>query len=63
MTSLAASLTGWIRRHVGSTNADGLVVGLSGGVDSATVARLCQLAMPDTVVAVNTGAYRKYFFQ
>ena len=52
MTSLAASLTGWIRRHVGSTNASGLVVGLSGGIDSATVARLRQLAMPETVVAV-----------
>ncbi|MEC7768709.1 MAG: NAD(+) synthase [Acidobacteriota bacterium] len=52
MTSLAEPLTSWVRRHVGGTSADGLVVGLSGGVDSATVLRLCQLAMPDAVVGV-----------
>ena len=52
MTSLAAPLTGWIRRHVDSTKAEGLVVGLSGGIDSATVARLCQLAVPGKVVGV-----------
>ncbi|HIN16881.1 MAG TPA: NAD(+) synthetase, partial [Gammaproteobacteria bacterium] len=52
MTSVSEPLTSWIRRHVGGTSADGLVVGLSGGIDSATVARLCQLAMPDAVVGV-----------
>jgi NAD+ synthase len=52
MASLVDSLTTWIRRHVSATRADGLVVGLSGGIDSAVVARLCQLALPDTVVGV-----------
>ena len=52
MAALVESLTQWIRRHVGSTTASGLVVGLSGGIDSATVARLCQLAMPDAAVGV-----------
>ena len=49
MSPLAASLTGWIRRHVASTHADGLVFGLSGGIDSATVARVCQMALPEKV--------------
>ncbi|MED5377434.1 MAG: NAD(+) synthase [Acidobacteriota bacterium] len=52
MTSLSEPLTNWVRRHVDGTSADGLVVGLSGGIDSATVARLCQLALPDAVVGV-----------
>ena len=52
MASLVDSLTTWIGRHVNATRADGLVVGLSGGIDSAVVARLCQLALPDAVVGV-----------
>jgi len=41
-----------MRREVAAAGARGLVVGLSGGVDSAVVARLCQIAMPDGVVAM-----------
>ena len=39
------------RRQLSSTAARGFVVGLSGGVDSAVVARLAQLAAPANTVA------------
>lgn len=45
-------IAGWIRQQVAIAGARGLAVGLSGGVDSAVVARLCQMAMPDNVVGV-----------
>src|SRR6184192_966373 len=41
-----------MRERVGEAGAQGLVVGLSGGVDSAVVARLSQLAAPGAVVGV-----------
>jgi len=40
-----------MRQQVSSAGAHGLVVGLSGGLDSAVVARLAQLAAPGAVVA------------
>ena len=49
----AADIADWIHRQVAQASAQGLVVGLSGGVDSAVVARLCQMARPaQTVVAI-----------
>ncbi len=42
----------WLRMQVTAAAARGLVVGLSGGVDSAVVARLCQLAMPGRTLGV-----------
>ena len=42
----------WLRTRVNAAGAEGLVVGLSGGIDSAVVARLCQIAMPEKTVAV-----------
>ncbi len=41
-----------MRHRVSAANAHGLVVGLSGGIDSAVVARLCQLAMPGAALGV-----------
>ncbi len=41
-----------MRQHVASAHAEGLVVGLSGGIDSAVVARLAQIAAPTAVLAV-----------
>jgi NAD+ synthase len=41
-----------MRQQISDTGARGLVVGLSGGLDSAVVARLAQLAAPGAVVAV-----------
>lgn len=48
----AERLAGWMRERVASAGARGLVVGLSGGVDSAVVARLAQLAVPGAVTGV-----------
>jgi NAD+ synthase len=42
----------WLQQRLTAANARGFVVGLSGGIDSAVVARLCQLAMPEHVAAV-----------
>ncbi len=50
--SRAESIAGWLRAQVQAANAQGLVFGLSGGIDSAVVARLCQMAMPDTCLGV-----------
>jgi NAD+ synthase len=46
-----------MRGQLASTGARGFVVGLSGGVDSAVVARLAQLAAPANVVAAILPAY------
>jgi NAD+ synthase len=42
----------WLRQRLIVAGSHGLVVGLSGGVDSAVVARLCQMAAPGKVVGV-----------
>ena len=44
-------LAGWMRQRLQAAGGAGFVVGLSGGVDSAVVARLSQLAAPGKVVA------------
>jgi NAD+ synthase len=45
-------MAGWLRQQVHAAGSRGIVVGLSGGVDSAVVARIAQMAMPDNVMAV-----------
>jgi NAD+ synthase len=42
----------WLRDRVTEAGARGLVVGLSGSLDSATVAGLCRMAMPERVAGV-----------
>ncbi len=42
----------WLQHRVAEAGARGLVFGLSGGLDSAVVARLCQTASPGAVVGV-----------
>ncbi|OLN32353.1 NAD(+) synthase [Desulfosporosinus metallidurans] len=42
----------WLRERVAEANAKGLVVGISGGVDSAVVAGLCSRAFPDQTIGV-----------
>lgn len=49
---LAEKLAVWIRQQVVAADAHGVVVGLSGGMDSAVVARLCQMASPDAALGV-----------
>lgn len=48
----AERIAAWLREQVSAAGAKGLVVGLSGGVDSAVVIRLAQLATPGHVVGV-----------
>jgi NAD+ synthase len=45
-------MAGWLRGHVHAAGARGIVVGLSGGIDSAVVARVAQMAVPDGVMTV-----------
>jgi NAD+ synthase len=52
MSILADQMAAWLRQQVEAANAKGLVVGLSGGVDSAVVARVAQLAMGEAVLGV-----------
>ncbi|NPV26511.1 MAG: NAD(+) synthase [Firmicutes bacterium] len=42
----------WLRAKVKEANAQGLVVGVSGGVDSATVAALAKKAFPEASIGV-----------
>lgn len=44
---VAQHLSDWIAGQVRQANARGTVVGISGGIDSAVVAALCQRACPD----------------
>jgi NAD+ synthase len=46
----AERIAGWMRRYLAGTGARGFVVGLSGGIDSAVVARMAQLAAPGAVI-------------
>jgi len=46
----AEKIAGWMRQQLTASGARGFVVGLSGGLDSAVVARLAQLAAPGRVV-------------
>lgn len=52
MVTQSESLVTWLRRARERAGADGFVVGLSGGVDSAVVARLCQMAAPGRVLCL-----------
>lgn len=42
----------WLRKKVTEANAKGLVLGISGGVDSAVVAGLCSRAFPENCIGV-----------
>lgn len=45
-------LVQWLRERISASAAEGFVVGLSGGIDSAVVIRLCQLANGDGTIGV-----------
>src|SRR5258708_34771321 len=46
------AFVGWLRQRLNRAGARGFVIGLSGGVASAVVARLCQAAAPANTVGV-----------
>jgi NAD+ synthase len=52
MSERATGIARWLKERVDAAGARGLVVGLSGGVDSAVVARLCQMAVPGQALGV-----------
>jgi len=52
MSKTTDSIVEWLRQRLGHSGARGFVFGLSGGIDSAVVARLCQTAAPGNVLGV-----------
>jgi NAD+ synthase len=52
MPTRAKEIALWLRQQATTAAARGFAVGLSGGVDSAVVARLCQVASPGKVIGV-----------
>lgn len=48
----ADAVARWMRQRLAATGARGFVIGLSGGLDSAVVARLAQLAAPGATLGV-----------
>jgi NAD+ synthase len=52
MSSRAERIAAWLRDQASAANANGFILGMSGGIDSAVVARLCQMAMPGKVLGV-----------
>ena len=52
MSNRTDAIVEWLRQRLNHSGARGFVFGLSGGIDSAVVARLCQAAAPANVVGV-----------
>lgn len=47
----------WLKKTVGDAGAKGIVLGLSGGIDSAVVAALCKRAFPDSTLGIIMPCY------
>ncbi len=52
MDELASRISEWIRGRVKKASAKGVVVGMSGGLDSTVTAVLCKKAFPDTTLGL-----------
>lgn len=52
MEKLAIKLVAWIQERVGDASCKGIVLGLSGGLDSAVLGVLCKKAFPDNVLGI-----------
>lgn len=52
LSELAAELSEWIRARVHEAGARGVVLGMSGGLDSSIAAVLCKRAFPDTTLGL-----------
>jgi NAD+ synthase len=57
MSDRAGRIATWLRERVAASQTRGLLFGLSGGIDSAVVARLCQLALPQRVLGLLMPCY------
>ena len=56
-SNLAKRLVGWIRDQVLSAGQKGVVLGMSGGLDSSVVAVLCRRAFPQDMVGLIMPCY------
>jgi len=54
---LIEKLISWIRDKVSAAGCKGIVVGMSGGIDSSVVAVLCQRAFPQNILGVLLPCY------
>lgn len=54
-----AAIVDWLGRQVAEAGARGLVVGLSGGIDSSVVGALCRRACPDASLGVILGCHSR----
>lgn len=52
MEQLTARLVDWLKDRAREAGAKGLVVGMSGGIDSSVVAVLCKRALPDSTLGL-----------
>lgn len=57
MSTRAERISTWLGERAAAAGARGYVFGLSGGIDSAVVAKLCQLAFPQRVLGVMLPCY------
>jgi len=57
MERVASLIVEWMRREVADAGAEGVVLGVSGGLDSAVVAALCQRAFPHTCLGLCLPCY------
>src|SRR6056297_2945378 len=51
------TLIEWLRGHVKNANADGVVLGLSGGIDSSVTAVLAKKAFPNNTLGIVMPCY------
>ncbi len=52
MNNVAELLSGWIRKKVEEASAEGVIVGMSGGLDSSVTAVLCKNAFPKSTLGL-----------
>ncbi|MBE0415194.1 MAG: NAD(+) synthase [Dehalococcoidia bacterium] len=57
MEELANKIVVWIREQVAEAKRQGVLIGLSGGLDSSVVSVLCKRAFPDNTLAVIMPCY------
>lgn len=57
IADLAKNIEEWLREQIKTCGARGFVVGLSGGIDSAVTATLCQNACPENTLGVIMPCY------
>ncbi len=50
MNTEAELLSGWIRKKVEEASAEGVILGMSGGLDSSVTAVLCKNAFPKSTL-------------